>query len=149
MAIIPGIPGLEVTVEVAGIPVPEYEIPPDALKSAKLDQPQEYLCLRSRYPGPRSRSLSRVRYSVKFIEVKAGDYPSIEIFKSSDYQRKSHHIAYRVEFDDLKLKIRHEPYVIKEEWVNSSEAELVRDGDGLKSAKFRFAHLKYATKTMQ
>jgi len=145
MAIIPTIPGLEVTIRVSDEPVPEYEIPPNSARLVRLDHPWLQRTVPG-YPGAQVHKPSPHGYSAKFIAVESGTHPSVEFFKSKDYCGEGNHIAYSVKFDDLELKIRHEPPGLSnEEWEDATSAVVIGDEETQTSEAFCFADLKCST----
>jgi hypothetical protein len=145
MAIITAIPGLEVTIRVAGEPVTEYEIPPNSVRFVRLVHPR-LQCTVPVYPGAAVHKISPHGYSAKFIAVESGTHPSVEFFKSKDYRGEGNHIAYSVKFDDIELKIRHEPPGPgDEEWEDATSAVVIGDEETQTSEAFCFADLKCGT----
>ncbi|KAI8948564.1 hypothetical protein F4801DRAFT_581321 [Xylaria longipes] len=139
MAIIRGIPGLEVYVEVAGKRLKEYDVP-QGLKD--VQQPP---VLKDRKQDLTAISGARIinhGHITKYIEVKSGTCPCVQFIKTSDLQKDGHHVAYNVQFDNTELEPRHQPPGdIYENWEDSVDSVVVGTNGGQTAQRFRFEDL--------
>ncbi|KAI0409816.1 hypothetical protein F4802DRAFT_611504 [Xylaria palmicola] len=140
MAVIKRVPGLEVYVEVAGKRLKEYDVSqgandihqPPLRKRRKWDFTQPY----------RSCAIEN-GYVAKCIAVESGTYPCVQFIKTPDCPKEGHHIAYSVEFDDVELKLRHQPpgAAYEDYWEDSIDSAVVGTERIQVSQRFRFADL--------
>ncbi len=135
MAIIPSIPGLEVSIQVRDRTAVEYD-DPDAVErvmapnvAASFDLPQGA----DNQPAP---------HIVKYIEAEPNAPFSFHVTKGPAFERRSHHIAYRLQIDGQSIHFSHEGYegVALPVWT-SSRCHQTRGNptDGYKRHKFVFS----------
>lgn len=139
MAIIQGIPGLEVYIEVAGKRLKEYDVPQgakDVLPPPEIKQKVLGLNI-----DRRQRQINH-GYVAKYIEVESGTYPCVQFTKTADFRKEGHHIAYNVKFDDNELELRHQPPgPLYEDWEDSIDSVVVGTSQEQRSQRFRFENL--------
>ncbi|KAI0441965.1 hypothetical protein F4803DRAFT_551644 [Xylaria telfairii] len=139
MAIIQGIPGLEVYIEVSGKRLKEYDVPQGA-KDVPLPPETKQSALGLNL-GSKHRQINN-GYVAKYIEVESGTYPCVQFAKAADLQKAGHHIAYNVKFDDNELELRHQPPgPAYEDWEDSVDSVVVGSSQEQRSQRFRFENL--------
>ncbi|KAI0865003.1 hypothetical protein F4860DRAFT_510159 [Xylaria cubensis] len=106
MAIIQGVPGLKVYIEVGGRPLKEYDIPQG---SSDIQPPPALKVQKGNRTTSKGRRTISHGYVAKYIEVDAGTYPTVQFEKTEALRKDGHHIAYGVQFDDTELELRHQP----------------------------------------
>ena len=138
MAILPTIPGLEVTILVDGVAAAEYG-DPDAEENTRASLLPKY----DLPPGP--SDLQTVPYVVKYIEAKPGAAFEIQVVKTALFERRSHHIAHRIKLDGrVCLSMAHEggDGAPRSEWRRITGTVLSGSpAAGYKAHKFLFSPL--------
>jgi len=139
MAVIKGIKGLEVTVEVDRVPATEYDPCDD-----EDTHPPGDMEFHTPEPGG---LLDGRPYVVKYIESKPGKSFQFRVKRAVEFRHQSHHIAYMVKTDTLQLMATHD---YNEDKYTPWE-RVTRDfatGDpktGYKNNEFSFAELDVGT----
>ncbi|KAK4446405.1 hypothetical protein QBC34DRAFT_383296 [Podospora aff. communis PSN243] len=118
MAVLPGLEGLEVTIEVDGKTVQEYDPcddsdgnPPEALKFHVPDAPHQ---------------ADRKSHVVKYIESKPGVPFRFRIKRLPSFRHQSHHIAFRYHVDDMSSALCHDESVTTTD--KNTTWEMMKDG---------------------
>ena len=131
MAIIHGIKGLEVTIEVNGVTAKEYHDPDeDERGDLDLDTP----------PGVHIRA-----HQVKYIEVTPGASFQFRVKRGRRFRHRSDHIGYLAYADGMAVGICHDdtPNNRAERWDDTLDSFC--DGnpvDGYRDYQFKFADLE-------
>ncbi|KAK4202971.1 hypothetical protein QBC40DRAFT_275628 [Triangularia verruculosa] len=102
MAILPSIPGLTVTIDVADKVAKEYNDPD--VDSMQTDmQPEEF-----DLPVPHTHTArGNIPYIVKYIEAKPKALFAFHVTLSKRFPHRSHHVAYKVVTDGTKTSTKH------------------------------------------
>ncbi|KAI1128730.1 hypothetical protein F5Y10DRAFT_264920 [Nemania abortiva] len=145
MAIINTVPGLEVSIEVAGKPLREFDVPQDSKDIDKRPALKRQTWAQG-HLGSRRRIYSG--YVAKYIAVESGTYPCVQFAKAANFLYEGHHIAYSVRFDDTSLKLRHQPPgFLYDSWEDGTDSVVVGTEREQSSKLFRFANLDRVDET--
>jgi hypothetical protein len=103
MAVLPGIEGLEVTIEVDGQTAKEY----DPCDDGDGDPPEN---LEFHIPDGQPQTDAKP-YIVKYIEAKPGVSFQCHVKRLPNFQHRSHHIACEYHIDDFETILSHDETV--------------------------------------
>lgn len=143
MAILPAVPGLEVTVQVNEFNLREYNDPYESRRRQKAVQDpncRHFMGKPVRGPFGNENASPRV---TKYIESQTGQYFSVCLLKEDYFHHFTHHIASRIHIDGIKRAFVHEPAsMLDNEWGERVEYATHRTEEGRITYRFRFSDLR-------
>ncbi|KAK1752692.1 hypothetical protein QBC47DRAFT_389113 [Echria macrotheca] len=167
MAIIPGIPGVNVTISVGDQTATEYDAPDDDDHGGlTIDDFHDTRSAMAALPsGDGDRSKREVKqqaadgaalpYVLKYVEAKAGEQFAIKIRQDTTFRHYSHHFGYVAKVDGMNIRIQHEGAATArargEPWESIVDSILVKDPvsvSGWVEQRFRFGALEVTEEPM-
>ncbi|KAJ8131516.1 hypothetical protein O1611_g2115 [Lasiodiplodia mahajangana] len=139
MAIIKGVPGLEVTIQVDGQNLPEYD---DTHANSCDDDDLEVLATVTKARDTVSIAAHQIPHIVKYIESIPGKEFCAKIVKEEYFDSKCHHLGVRYEVDGLK-QFKHEPLEYQSsKWTLKMDSRRhYTNRLGWRKRKFKFTQL--------
>lgn len=112
MAVIPGLPGLEATIEVNDKPLKEYDDP----HARQPDEDLELLATSTKETEHVALNAKDIPHVVKYLEVESGTEFSCHFIKHASFHGRCDHLALTFERDLSKSYLSHEPSNDGREW---------------------------------